>query len=186
MSHPGVKIVSAWLEDVTNGVNACAAAVPRISGHSAPPTLTVYDEIDDAWVRRGLAADDEDTIASIAFPCVVVRKVGANWNAGMGLSYETGRAAVGTVQIACSIIQHNPDSVDAGRDLMYLLRGLRASLCLLDNAPQTSRDEASTTVFLWPSTAMQETTMPDERGDKVTAAALVVTYPVWESTPATT
>jgi hypothetical protein len=185
MSHPGVKIVSAWLEDVTNGVNACAAAVPRISGHSAPPSLTVYDEIDDAWVARGISPDEPDADASITFPALTVKCVGGTWDDGMGQSYESGRIANGTVDIACEIVQLNVESVDALRDAMYLLRGLRASLILLNNAPQTNRDECNTTVVLWPSTAMRPITLTPQRGDKVSAIALVVTYPVWESTPAT-
>jgi hypothetical protein len=185
VSHPGVKILAAWLADGTNGVNACAAAVPRVGSDTAPPSLTIYNEWDHAWVRRGLAPEAADATASIAYPMLTVRRYSANWNGGLGKGYETGRMEIGTVQIACEIAQLNTDTADEARDEAYLLRGLRASLKLLDNAPQTSRDEASATVVLWPSTALQEVPMKPERGDKVSAVALVVTYPVWESTPAT-
>lgn len=185
MSHPAVRIVADWLEGVTNGVNACAAAVPRIGADEAPPSLTVYDETQDAWVARGLAPDAADASASIAFPCVVVNLLSASWNAGLGRVYETGRILEGTVQVCCEIIQQNTDTIDGVTDGMYLMRGLRASLCLLDNAIQTDRDIQNTTAFIRPSTGMQQVKMDVVRGDKVTVNALVITYPVWESTPAT-
>lgn len=185
MSHAAVRIVADWLEGATNGLNACAAAVPRIGSDEAPPSVTIYDETQDAWVARGLAPDAADATASISYPMCVVKLLSANWNAGMGRVYETGRILEGTVQVCCEILQQNTDTIDAVTDSLYLMRGLRASLCLLDNAIQTDRDIQNTTAFIRPSTGMQQIQMDVVRGDKVTASALVITYPVWESTPAT-
>jgi hypothetical protein len=185
MSHAAVKIVADWLDGATNGLNACAAAVPRMGSDEAPPTVTVYNELEDAWVARGLSPDEADTIAGISFPACAVKIVSATWNAGMGTVYESGRAAIGTVQVAVELLQQNTNTIDAITDGIYLMRGLRASLMLLDNAAQTSRDEQNTTVCIWPSTGMQQMKMDIVRGDTLTVSALVITYPVWESTPAT-
>lgn len=185
MSHPAVKIVATWLADVTSGLDACAAAVPRLSGHEAPPSLGIYNEIDHAWVARGLLPDTADATASITYPLAMVRFNGGTWEGGMGTPYDGGRMQEGQIQIVVEIYQQNTDTADGVQDGMYLMRGLRASLGLLDNAPQTSRDEANTTVVIHPSVGMQQVKMKPERGDKVIADALVITYPVFESTPAT-
>lgn len=185
MSHAAVRIVADWLEGATNGLNACAAAVPRLGSDEAPPSVTVYDETQDAWVARGLSPDAADATAGITFPMCVVKLLSGSWEGGKGQAYESGRLADGTVQVVCEIVQEVADTIDGVTDGMYLMRGLRGSLALLDNAPQTDRDAANATIVLHPSTRMEQRKMAVERGDKLIADALIVTYPVFESTPAT-
>jgi hypothetical protein len=56
-------------------------------------------------------------------------------------------------------------------------------MLLLDSATDTTRELAKTRIR--ESQSMNQVQMKAERGDLVIASAFVITYPVWESTPAT-
>lgn len=183
MSHVAVRIVADALESATIGVNAISAYTdfPRLGSDEQPPDVTVYDETQDPWVMRGLTPDDTDSLTGISFPAVIVTLQGIQW---------TGRTVVpggvqadGVATIAVQLYLRASDTADGVTDSMYLARAMHNALMLFDSATDTTRTQAGTR--LSESTAMNQVKMKAERGDLVIASAFVITYPVSETTLAT-
>jgi hypothetical protein len=64
-----VRQVADWLADLTTGVNALLASVPKDVGDPAPPNVTIYDETRDAWVAVGVV----NRAAGNAGPLLLIR-----------------------------------------------------------------------------------------------------------------
>lgn len=184
MSHVVTRIVADALESATTGVNAISAYTdfPRLGSDEQPPDVTVYDETQDPWVMRGLTPDDTDAIAAISFPAVIVTLQGIAWS---GRTIVPGGVmADGVATVAVQLYLRASDTIDGVTDAMYLTRSIHNALILLDSAADSVRTQAGTR--LAESTALQQTKMKAERGDLVIASAFLATYPVSETTLATT
>ena len=60
-----VRIVSDWLENGTNGVNALLPSVPRDGGDPQPANVLVYDETRDNRPARGRLPDADTDLPAL-------------------------------------------------------------------------------------------------------------------------
>lgn len=184
MAHPAVRIVADWLAGVSTpdyGVNAVAAAVPRFAGHAAPSPVVVYDECRHGWVARGQVPSPP---TGITFPAVVVTLVTHASDGALQAADTDALLEEGEVSVAVQLVQRDVDTEAAAQAAMYLLRALRGSLAALDR-PQHQSARTGAGVRLQPSLSRQQAKLEESLGDVVSAGAIVVTYPVWETTPLT-
>jgi hypothetical protein len=120
------KIVADWLADATNGVNALLAGVPRYTGHTLPPNVTIYNEIEHGFVARGFISEDSP-MASAAL--LVYELDGADVDV-IAATEQTDA----TVTVVVGVPIRLSDTADAIRRAKYTLRAVDRSLIRLNDS----------------------------------------------------
>lgn len=164
-----VELVRAALADPTTGVNARLAVLPRVSGHAAPPTVTVSAEttaLDPATRRSpgtaaaalavevaGIPASDDDAPHDAANRDATVEVV---------IRYETPQAQPHLAQ----------------REASYTLRAAMQCLRALNRLDPNTSAKLLNGVCLWYVTNMRLGAVQSSREDGRALWALAVTYTV--------
>lgn len=181
MSHVAVRIVADWLAGASDGVNACAALVPRFAGDPAPNQVTVYDETRHDWVARSRLPHPDHK--AVSYPAVLVQSLDASFTGDLPQPTPDGANLVnGEITLVIQLVQRDPNTEVAMTEAMYLLRAIRDSLILLNHGVHAaSRTQCGVTLYP-PADGVRIGRIESPLGDAVSTSAVVVTYPTFEAT----
>lgn len=167
-----VRIVADWLAHSTEGVNAIRASVPRDTGVSTPPAVTVLDSTRDGRVARGgvPALEPSEFPALLVSPSdepIEQQAIGSKPFA------PDGRMAV-LVRVASNKV----DTAEAERDTSQLCRAIQAALPRLVTtaAGEAARTRAAVQLISIESLATRPLYEANE--DAVVTGAIAVTLRV--------
>jgi hypothetical protein len=132
-----VRMVAAWLDDATHGVNAILATLPRDGADTLAPDVTVLSEVDSERAALGRPADTQDELDPTPAPVLAVSAFG-----GDDASPATVRPiGDGTVRVLVRYEARNVSAALGRRDAYYTLRAVQQCLraLSLDGDPSTDR-----------------------------------------------
>lgn len=125
-----IRMVTDWLQDATDGVNAKIAAIPLDAGDSAPPGIALF------------ADDTRDEVVALRqepqkYPAIYVTE-DAPWTMEGEVATDIRRATELTLAIRYIVRVH--DKFSGRRDTYYTLRAIVASIKeLMENANLAAR-----------------------------------------------
>ena len=182
--HMAVRLTATALQHADYGINAVAPLIPRLGGDSAPGSVTVYDELADAWLALATLPGQEFS-SDITYPCALVVSAPSRFDDGNPQYAPEGRFTEGTAGVVVQLCVRDRDTARASRTLMYLLRAARGTLMhFSDPAHAADRVDAVGGLTLLPPISVEQGRAAIKpKGDTVVSAGLVVTYPVLEAAP---
>src|SRR3990167_3682755 len=140
-----VRIVSDWLSDGTDGVNARLAALAIDAGDSAPGSVTIYDDSRNAIIARKVWPDDLKTTRGL-----LVYDLGTEWRIGIQNGYQEGVCRTG-VLLAIPVAATDEAIEDCG----YLMRAVLQALNDLSE-PANEADRTRNAIVLTNLQAIEE------------------------------
>lgn len=170
-----LQSLADWLDDDTQGVNACAATLPRRVTDGPLPTVRVTDETRSGWVTRGEMPREQLD----AGPWVAVYQAG---DAVMpGEKVATYREI--TVDVGVRLIAGDTASAHGTRDLHDLLRAIHRSVrgWLADAESESARIRNA--VYVEISEQWRQTPVLAVEEDAVVTASLLLTLTVRDQAP---
>lgn len=188
MSHIGVRMLAERLDDPDEGINAVllGSDLPIDDGDEVPGTVRVYNELDHPFVaRRKIQQPEDETIAKVEFPCVVVFKDTLGDPAGVAKDSSDARYTEGSVPIFAVLLMQEADTHIGVRHGMYLLRAMRGVVHRFnDPAVLAERTRCGTQLML--ATSVQEGNVTAFNEDTVMSpGALRIVYTYLETVPLT-
>jgi len=134
-------MVTAWLDDATNGVNAILTTQSRDGSDTAPPAVTVLSEVDSERAALGRPADEQDEEDETPAPVLSVSAFG-----GDDASAATVRPiGDGSVKVLVRYEARNASAALGRRDAYYTLRAVMQCLRSLsldgDEATDRTRNQ---------------------------------------------
>lgn len=171
-----LRLVTDWLNDGTNGVNAKIATTPRDGGDSAPTSLTaIVDETrNGAAARRKLPATVPALVVRLATAAPLDAEVGPNSD-----------KRYGDIPLAIWYGDRDATSENGNRDAHYILRTVERVLRQLTNpangAGLTAKVRNSVTLLFWKD--WRYNTQDEPLEDGTIHGALFVTARVQDTVP---
>jgi hypothetical protein len=180
MSHVAVRLLADWFAG-PNGIDACAALLPRFPGEPVPPSVTIYDELRTSWVARTRLPQPEHAPDQIHYPAVIVLHQQTQIDADLPQLTPDGSAILeGTVTLVAQLLLRSVDTKQSIAQGMYLLRAMRNSAVLL-NDPMNYASRCALGIELRPAQTVQLAQFESPFEDVPTAGALIIPYPVVET-----
>lgn len=164
-----VRIVADWLSDATYGINAVRLAVPKDTGVSDFPAVTVLDSTRSGLVGRGGVPN----LAPNQFPALLVSP--ADQPVDQASPAVRPFPADATVTVLVRYVTSVVDSAQAERDTSQTLKAVWWQLpqLLLTSAGETARTRAQ--VQLYAIQSMQMATLYEATEDTIVTGGVLVT-----------
>jgi hypothetical protein len=162
-----VRIVSDWLGDPTFGVNTLRSAVPRDTGVSVPPAVSVLDSTRDARIARGSIP------TGIGLPAVLVTPNDSPLESAVPTVRPWPPDA--TITVLIRLAMSNEDTAAAERDASQLLRAIWRSIGHLMTTTQGMTARARAGVQLISVRSLQAATLYESDKDTVVTGGVLAT-----------
>lgn len=175
MRLEALRLVTAWLNDDTSGVNAQLASVPRNGGDALPADFAlIADSTEWSWAAMGIRPDVEGFT-----PCLLLR---AGRSAQLDAHSHVGKRD-GVVEILIAYHDTNSNIINALRDAEYRLRALERSIDDLFTVA-TAADRLMDSVAIWYLESALEVETPFvPLDDKTIAGGLRLTLKMRDTAP---
>jgi hypothetical protein len=169
-----VDINATWLRDVTNGVNALLAGVPRLGTDPAPTAVTaILDERTNGSAARGQLPAD------LADPVILV---GVHSDAQYVVPLDQAVRDGNPVEVSIEYARRNAQSEAALRDGMYTMVAVLQSLRRLWTVGQAA-DRKRGTVSLTYLVSLRQHNPWAPIGDVMVTHACIAGYRVRDTSP---
>lgn len=178
MSLEMPPLLADWLRDTTYGVNAILAGVPRDVGDALPPSVTVCDEVRDAWCARKQIAEEKVLAGA---PVVGVFQNGdSTYPFGrLQRGINGGGLLEGTAAFVILYMQRESDSAKAAGNTRYTLRAVLQSLLLMFDPKSPAVRERNGASLVLPQ-KFQMSTLLEERGDVLVTGGVLAEFQIRE------
>lgn len=164
-----VRILADWLSDATYGVNAVRLAVPKDTGVTDFPAVTVLDSTRSGLVARGGVPN----LAANQFPALLVTP--ADQPIDQASPAVRPYPSDTTVTVLVRYATNQLDTAAAERDASQTLKAVWWQLpqLLLTSAGEAARTRAN--VHLYSIRSMQMATLYEAEGDTIVTGGVLVT-----------
>jgi hypothetical protein len=162
------RIVAAWLEDVTTGVNALLPSVPRNGADTQPANVTVFDEATDALVAAGRLPD--------TFPALVVHVTAVRWAEEQQVA---GPVRDGEADVLIRYQVQDVETAAAQADSSYTLRAVER--CLRRNAFNVQTTMNGVTVYQM--IRLERARIDGQMEDTIVTAGVLATFRLRDGAP---
>jgi hypothetical protein len=164
-----VRIMADWLSDATYGINAIRTAVPKDTGVTTAPAVTVLDSTRDGRVARG----GVPSLLAAEYPALLVTPADSPVDQANPAVRPFPPDATVTVLVryVCSVL----DTAKAERDTSQTIKALwwQIPQLLLTSAGETARARAN--VQLYGITNMQAASLYEAAEDTIVTGGVLVT-----------
>ena len=139
-----VRMVAAWLEDATWGVNALLATQGRDGSDTLPPNVTVLEETTSERAALGRPSDEQDETDETPVPVLSVFAYGGD-DASAATVTPVGD---GSAKVVVRYEARNASAALGRRDAYYTLRAVVRSLRALSLEGDEATDRTRNDVVL--------------------------------------
>ena len=172
MEVEAIRLIADQLADPTNGVNALLAGVPRYAGHTLPPNVTIYNEIERAELARRAVAKD----AALTYPALFVYEHG---DASIEGHVQTDEQDC-SIDVAICYAVKKSDTAKGSQDARYTMRAVRRSLVRLNDA---SEKDTGTSCWFIDIERLRRLTLHADMEDAIVTLTLVATINLRDDAP---
>ncbi len=171
-------LLADWLRNSTYGVNAILAGIPRDGGDALPPSVTVCDEVRDAWCARKQIAEEK---VLAGHPVVGVFQNGDATYPFARMQRGANGAGLleGDASYVVLYMQRESDSAKAAGNARYTLRAVMQSLLLMFD-PKSNATRVRNGASLVVPTKFAMSTLLEERGDVLVTGGVLADFKVRE------
>lgn len=171
-------LLADWLRDATYGVNAILATIPRDGGDALPPSVTICDEVRDAWCARKQIAEEKVLAGQ---PIVGVFQNGDSTYpfARMQRGINGAGLLEGDAAFVILYMQRESDSAKAAGYARYTLRAVLQSLLLMFDPKSPAVRERNGASLVTPL-KFSMSTLLEERGDVLVTGGVLAEFKVRE------
>jgi hypothetical protein len=182
VSHIGLRILADWLSDADVGVNHTAALLPLDGDDPSPPSVHIYDATRSLIVARGRIPHPDIVGDAIQFPAVLVAAADVSYDDGVPAFIDDTAMVEGSITAVVLLLLRDVATAAAAANAMYLVRAIRGSLLLFNQADDVHRTRCG--VRLQPSSGVQNVQIDGIPDDLFVPQAFLATYPITEAVPA--
>ncbi len=165
-----VRIIADWLTDETHGVNAVRLTVPKDTGVSDFPAVTVLDSTRNGAVARGGVPN----LSANQFPALLVTP------ADQSIDSQSPAAGLlpsdSSVTVLIRYVTSTLDTAKAERDASQTLRAVSRSLRLLFTTANSETARTRASVQIVEPRDQRLTTLYESNDDTVVTGGVLVTY----------
>lgn len=187
MSHLAARLIADAFADSDEGVNSILGEMTGVlfTGDALPDeSISVYNELDHGWVSRGMVPDVDDSSTTVAFPMIVVRCDGVQYESGVPTIQSSGAHTIGgTVSLSAQLILRDNETVNAAVAGLYILRAMRGVITRYDD-PDNLSDRTVEGIQLTMCTSISQGKLDAKLGETlVSPGALLLSYDFIETVP---
>lgn len=167
MKLEACRLVANALDDVTLGVNARLASVPRDGSDAVPPDLALIDdETRNPFAARGQMPEDDDQ-----YPCLLVGLM--DQGNTLDPHQKTG-VRDGSVQLLVRYGARQVDSARGAQDAYYTFRAVERCLTAWINGDPATREMND--VAVWYAERCDIVPLWEPVGDKIVTGGMILSY----------